>query len=26
MPSSDLAAFLAGRPEWSDRDATSNAA
>ena len=28
MPSSDLAAFLAGRPEWSDADldATSNAA
>ena len=28
MPSSDLASFLAGRPEWSDagRDATSNAA
>jgi diguanylate cyclase (GGDEF)-like protein/PAS domain S-box-containing protein len=26
MPSSDLAAYLAGRPEWSDLDATSNAA
>jgi EAL domain-containing protein (putative c-di-GMP-specific phosphodiesterase class I) len=28
MPSSDLAAYLAGRPEWSDADldATSNAA
>ena len=26
MPSSDLAAFLAGRPEWSDLDAATNAA
>ena len=26
MPSSDLAAYLAGRPEWSDLDAATNAA
>jgi diguanylate cyclase (GGDEF)-like protein/PAS domain S-box-containing protein len=26
MPSSDLATFLAGRPEWSDLDAAPNAA
>jgi diguanylate cyclase (GGDEF)-like protein/PAS domain S-box-containing protein len=26
MPSSDLATYLAGRPEWSDLDAASNAA
>ncbi len=26
MPSSDLATFLAGRPEWSDLDAATNAA
>jgi diguanylate cyclase (GGDEF)-like protein/PAS domain S-box-containing protein len=26
MPSADLAAFLAGRPEWTDLDAATNAA